>query len=199
MLINVQNDMAAAELIKAELESIKCDSSPKTKLAEDEVWMQTIVNNVNVMTDVIATYPTIISKHLSGRGVYLSGPITGIEDRNEKTFNAIAFLLRVFGASDVFNPVNRINKDASYEDAMTACLQQLTKADWTKNERHEYDILVSLPGWTKSKGATIERFCARACGIKVYDFFEMLNLLKEDVENVEKLSELLWGDGNDES
>lgn len=199
MLINIRNDMAAAELIKAELESIKRDSSPKTKLAEDEVRMQIIVNNVNVMTDVIATYPTIISKHLSGRGVYLSGPITGIEDRNEKTFNAVAFLLRVFGASDVFNPVNRINKDVSYEDAMTACLQQLTKADWTRNERHKYDILVSLPGWTTSKGATIERLCACACGVKVYDFFELFDLLKEDVENVEKLSELLWGDDKNES
>lgn len=199
MLINIRNDMAAIELIKAELESIKRDSSPKTKLAEDEVRMQTIVNNVNVITDVIATYPTIISKHLSGRGVYLSGPITGTEDRNEKTFNAVAFLLRVFGASDVFNPVNRINKDASYEDAMTACLQQLTKADWTRNDRHEYGILVSLPGWTKSKGATLERFCARACGLKVYDFFELLDLLKEDVENVSELSGLLWGDGKNES
>ena len=199
MLINVRNDMAAAELIKAELESIKRDSNPKTKLAEDEIHMQAIVNNVNVMADTIATYPTIISKHLSGRGVYLSGPITDIEDRNEKTFSAIAFLLKIFGASDVFNPVSRINKDAPYEDAMTACLQVLTKADWTRNERHEYDILVSIPGWTKSKGATIERLCARACGIKVYDFFELLNLLKEDVENVEKLSELLWGDGNDEN
>ncbi|WP_315573889.1 DUF4406 domain-containing protein [Lancefieldella rimae] len=199
MLINVRNDMAAAELIKAELESIKRDSNPETKLAEDEIHMQAIVNNVNVVANVIKTYPTIISKHLSGRGVYLSGPITGIEDRNEKTFNAIAFLLRVFGASDVFNPVNRINKGASYEDAMTACLQQLTKADWTINDRHEYSILVSLPGWTKSKGATIERFCARACDIKVYDFFELLDLLKEDVENVEKLSELLWGDDKSES
>lgn len=199
MLINVRNDMAAAELIKAELESIRCDSNPETKLAEDEIHMQAIVNNVNVMANVIKTYPTIISKHLSGRGVYLSGPITGIEDRNEKTFNAIAFLLRVFGASDVFNPVNRINKGASYEDAMTACLQQLTKADWTINDRHEYGILVSLPGWTKSKGATIERFCARACDIKIYDFFELLDLLKEDVENVRELSGLLWGDGNDES
>lgn len=199
MLINVRNDMAAAELIKAELESIRRDSNPETKLAEDEIHMQTIVNNVNIMANVIKTYPTIISKHLSGRGVYLSGPITGIEDRNEKTFNAIAFLLRVFGASDVFNPVNRINKGASYEDAMTACLQQLTKADWTINDRHEYSILVSLPGWTKSKGATIERFCARACDIKVYDFFELLDLLKEDVENVRELSGLLWGDGNDES
>lgn len=199
MLINVRNDMAAAELIKAELKSIKRDSNPETKLAEDEIHMQAIVNNVNVVANVIKTYPTIISKHLSGRGVYLSGPITGIEDRNEKTFNAIAFLLRVFGASDVFNPVNRINKGASYEDAMTACLQQLTKADWTINDRHEYSILVSLPGWTKSKGATIERFCARACDIKVYDFFELLDLLKEDVENVRELSGLLWGDGNDES
>ena len=199
MLINVRNDMAAAELIKAELESIKRDSNPKTKLTEDEIYMQAIVNNVNVMANVIETYPTIISKHLSGRGVYLSGSITGIEDRNEKAFNAVAFLLRVFGASDVFNPVSRINKDASYEDAMTACLQRLTKADWTINDRHEYSILVSLPGWTKSKGATLERLCARACGIKVYDFFELLNLLKEDVENVEELSKLLWGDGNDES
>lgn len=199
MLINIRNDMAAVELIKAELESIESDSDPWMKQTEDEVRMQAIVNNVGAMSDTIATYPTIISKYLSGRGIYLSGPITGVKDRNEKTFSAVAFLLRVFGASDVFNPVNRINKDASYEDAMTACLQQLTKADWTRNDRHEYGILVSLPGWTKSKGATIERFCARACGIKVYDFFELLNLLKEDVENVEKLSELLWGDGKNES
>ena len=200
--IQIGYGVAVARMIRDDKESWFRDlHSAETVYdqTDNEFEMSKIAGRVNALTDVIATYPTIISKHLSGKHIYLSGPVTAIEDRNANTFSAAEAVLSLFGAVYIFDPVNSVDKDVPYEDAMTTCLQELSQPDYVKDKLHKYDILVSLPGWTKSKGATIERFCARACGIKVYDFFELLDLLKKDIENIKELSELLWGDGNDES
>lgn len=90
---------------------------------------------------------------------FVSGAVSGIEDRNKSAFDAVEKWLRQEGAKVVFNPVAVIDADKSWEDAMRICLHVLTE--------NEYDVLVCLPGSTKSRGSALERVVASSIGTKI--------------------------------
>ena len=93
------------------------------------------------------------------RWYFVSGAVSGIEDRNKAAFDAVEKWLRQEGAKVVFNPVAVIDADKSWEDAMRVCLHVLTE--------NEYDALVCLPGSTKSRGSALERIVASSIGTKI--------------------------------
>lgn len=101
-----------------------------------------------------------------GKWCFVSGAVSGIEDRNKAAFDAVEKWLRKEGAKVVFNPVAVIDKDKSWEDAMRICLHVLTE--------NKYDALVSLPGWRDSKGASLERKVAETCGIPCIDYVNLV-------------------------
>lgn len=84
--------------------------------------------------------------------VYLAGPMTGIPDLNFPAFHAAAASLRASGF-EVVNPAE-INADPS--------------AGWSACMREDIAQLVTcqaialLPGFERSKGATLERHIALA-------------------------------------
>lgn len=90
---------------------------------------------------------------------FISGAVTGVEDRNKSAFDAVEKWLRKEGATGVFNPVAVIDENKSWEDAMRVCLHVLTE--------NKYDSLVCLPGSTKSRGSALERVVASSIGTKI--------------------------------
>ncbi len=87
--------------------------------------------------------------------VYISGPITGMADRNRGAFESAESALVDLG----FEPVNPLRNGLPE----TAC--------WTAHMRADIALLVTcqaivmLPGWIKSRGATLERHIADQLGI----------------------------------
>ena len=72
----------------------------------------------------------------------------------------------------VFNPATEIPSDTSYEAAMATCLQALSlRVRDGEDEPYYpmYEVMILLPGWTKSQGAQIENRVAEACGIEVVE------------------------------
>ncbi|MBQ9239456.1 MAG: DUF4406 domain-containing protein [Treponema sp.] len=107
--------------------------------------------------------------------VYVSGQISGMENRNRFAFNdAVLSVKNELGKMcEVINPIaigERIDKmfeelstetgeekTPDWHDYMRDCIRELT---------HVTHILM-LNGWEKSKGATVEKELAEKLGIKV--------------------------------
>lgn len=78
--------------------------------------------------------------------IYISGPITGLENY-EEVFGAAVDSLLAAGFEDLINPaLNKAIINATYEDYMDMSYMQIDKAD----------LLVLLPGWHNSIGARRE-------------------------------------------
>lgn len=79
--------------------------------------------------------------------VYISGPMTGVEDYNYPAFDFMAAQLREDG-HDVCNPAEFFDgaKDRTRAEYIRESIEQLL----------ECDMLVTLPGWELSDGASLE-------------------------------------------
>lgn len=88
--------------------------------------------------------------------VYISGPMTGIQDYNRGAFIEAEKLLRVKGY-DAVNPHDiKLEKGSTYEDYMKADIKALLECDY----------IYMLEGWKESKGACMEYQIAKFLGIK---------------------------------
>lgn len=109
---------------------------------------------------------------LGGKTVYLSGPVTGLARADvERSFAGARMRYVSLGARYVHDPTAHVAVDASHKQAMWACLQELLSRDHAG--RPAYDLLVSLPGWEASEGATLERQVAEAIGIPCVELGEL--------------------------
>lgn len=93
--------------------------------------------------------------------LYLAGPMSGLPDFNIPAFDEAAHQLRAAGFG-VINPadVGRGQPQAHWVWYMRRALENLAQADG----------IALLPGWEKSKGATLERTIALALGMPVLDW-----------------------------
>lgn len=103
--------------------------------------------------------------------IYLSGPMTGIENFNRAQFDAAATTLRSLGY-DVFVP----GESEEYEPT------ELAAQEVSRKKRELYlsrdidfiqeiaDVVVVLPGWEDSEGAKLEVAVAQAIGVPVFTF-----------------------------
>lgn len=87
--------------------------------------------------------------------LYLSGPMSGIEDMNYPAFDAAALRLRASGY-EVENPAEN-PPCRSWADYMRLALVQIARCD----------VIGMLPGWEKSKGARLEHHIATELGMGV--------------------------------
>ena len=90
--------------------------------------------------------------------IYIAGPITGV-DGYEESFNKAAADLEALGFEAV-NPIAPgLVEGADYKHYIDRGLRMLM----------ECDAIYMLPGWRKSKGATLESFYAMICGLEYYE------------------------------
>ena len=96
--------------------------------------------------------------------VYLAGPITGMPQRNEKSFRLATADLRARGYT-VFSPI-----EADYESGLGE------NAEWSQYMKRDMKELIkcthlyALPGWEYSKGARLEVHVAKTLGLEVIEY-----------------------------
>jgi len=90
--------------------------------------------------------------------IYVAGPMTGLPDLNYSAFAAETARLRALG-HEVVSPAE-INAGLEHE-GWAACMRRDVALMAT------CDAVQLLPGWTKSRGATIEVNLARELDIQV--------------------------------
>lgn len=90
---------------------------------------------------------------------YIAGPMTGLPDLNFPEFNKHAATLREAGFH-VENPAE-INPDptATWEDCMRVDIPRLVTCD----------AILLLPGWEKSRGASLEAHIAKNLGLQMVE------------------------------
>ena len=89
--------------------------------------------------------------------IYIAGPMTGLPDLNFPAFNRAAAILRAAGY-EAINPAE-INPDptAGWEACMRADIAELVKCDG----------VALLPGWERSRGASLEAHIAHSLGMRL--------------------------------
>lgn len=103
--------------------------------------------------------------------IYIAGPMSGLPELNFPAFNAAAALYRARGAT-VINPAE-INGGADEPAACATMTAEQYAGHWRACMRRDItelmtcDEVVMLPGWEKSRGATLERHNALALGMPV--------------------------------
>jgi Domain of unknown function (DUF4406) len=89
--------------------------------------------------------------------IYIAGPMTGLPDLNFPAFHAEAARLRALGW-EVVNPAElNLDPSALWADCMRADITALVTCKFIR----------LLPGWEKSKGATLEAHIAERLGMHV--------------------------------
>ena len=117
---------------------------------------------------------------VEGKRIFLSGPMSGRKWYNVGEFCNAHAALREAGAGFVFNPALEYLDpaphmvDATHEEYMLRCIDVLSEPDHMTLRTASFDMVVRLPGWDRSDGATVESVVAEACGIPVYDIGEVI-------------------------
>ena len=89
--------------------------------------------------------------------IYIAGPMTGYAELNFPAFHAEAKALRVAGL-EVINPAEiNVDPNMGWAACMRADIAQLVTCD----------RIHLLPGWSNSKGASLEHHIASALGLLV--------------------------------
>lgn len=107
--------------------------------------------------------------HLAPRKkkIYLSGPITGMEEQAKQLFKYYQEKVESLG-HEALNPFEfNHDHDKTWDSYMEVCLKELENAD----------VVLMLPGWRQSKGANIERLKAFDKKIPVKQSVELLQAL----------------------
>ena len=91
--------------------------------------------------------------------VYISGPMTGIENLNKEAFDAAAnfWLGSGFGVINPHNIAANLPADTS--------IRELLRADITAI-LDRADMICMLNGWEQSNGARMEYYLAKSIGLK---------------------------------
>lgn len=105
-----------------------------------------------------------MSRSTIRKAMYLSGPMTGIEDYNYPAFHAATAKLRGTGYA-VFNPAE------SYGGSQVLSFDTYMRHD-LKSILEWCDTIVVLPGWEKSPGSVLEVAVGAALGHAILAFMD---------------------------
>lgn len=99
------------------------------------------------------------------RRLYISGPVTGCDNRNLDAFQSAQRMLVDAGHMAVI-PHQIVPPSKTRDTAMLLCLHDLTAYSASYGFLAPYyDGVALLEGWEQSDGARLERAVAEACGI----------------------------------
>ncbi len=103
--------------------------------------------------------------------VYISGPMTGVEDFNCKAFQLAEARLTVAGY-EVVSPLSnqQLYNEASPEDTYKAVMQK------DLFDLLACDVIAMLPDWEQSNGARVELAAAMVCNMEVIDAITLKEL-----------------------
>ena len=113
-----------------------------------------------------------LSQAVAGRIAYLSGPISGLDPAYaSEAFASAERACRKAGAAAVFNPMDdrRQANRKGWTHAQHMCADLHAMTHHHKGDGVPDYVLVRLPGWSASRGATIEDAVAAAIGMERYD------------------------------
>lgn len=96
------------------------------------------------------------------RTIYLSGPISGMPEKNHPLFMRVAGCLRGMGHR-VYNPREFTWTEPTFP-------KRKAFAEYCAFICNEADTIVLLPGWQKSKGATTEHGLAENCSLDIIEW-----------------------------
>ena len=96
--------------------------------------------------------------------LYLSGPMSNIQDNNASEFNRVTKILREALSYHIINPLEYPNFD-TWEDNLKFDLCFITKMGVSN--------MIMLPGWELSNGARLERYTAYLLNMKVYEYKQL--------------------------
>ena len=114
---------------------------------------------------------------IRGKVVYLSGPMSGIEDLNRPAFAKAESRAYELGARFVFNPCEHwVHSDRPSEWYMRHDLHMLTCSECGDGDGIAFDVLLALPGYMMSRGARCEAFVAMMSGIEVVRYSDLLGV-----------------------
>lgn len=106
--------------------------------------------------------------------VYVAGPMTGYPEHNRPAFAAETARLRALGHR-VLSPAEKMGS-ADVEAAIARGAQHLGCDDYQRFMRDdllwivtECDAISLLPGWERSRGATVERAVAEVIGLDIWE------------------------------
>lgn len=107
--------------------------------------------------------PVLVSdSSFEGAQVYLSGAISNRDPQEVERLFGHAYRVFTDAGAHVINPLNNgLDHGATWQDHMRADIKMMMGAD----------IVVLLPGWEASRGATIEKELALSLGIAVLDLY----------------------------
>lgn len=93
--------------------------------------------------------------------IYLSGPITGVENYHLNFLKAENQVRGIFKNDEVINPMwmSNVLPNGSHEEYMNLCFALVGMAD----------KMVMLEGWQQSQGAHMEKKLAEEMGIEVLE------------------------------
>ena len=126
--------------------------------------------------------------NLTGKSVYLSGPMSGLDHNNVQGFARAHAIVRAAGAERVYDPADAWlshptdwDEQLTHEHYMLDSINTLTRHVQTIDGpfRALYDVVVLLPGWSQSAGARLEYEVARACGIRTLDLADVEDALRD--------------------
>ena len=107
----------------------------------------------------------------AGMRVFLSGPMSGVENYNAAAFAGAHAAIKLAGAECVYDPAlewlmgDDVPDEAAHEAWMRTTVHELTRPIAFGEADAYYDVCVLLDGWRESEGAQLEKVVADAAGI----------------------------------
>jgi len=120
--------------------------------------------NEEVVEEVVIEAPVEIEGPPEGmKRMYLSGPMTGIENYNHEMFDRVAAEFRMAGF-EVCSPAEFFDGDVTRErkEYMRESVKWILEAD----------TVVLLPGWQDSEGAKLEAKIATELDVTIVEYVE---------------------------
>lgn len=117
--------------------------------------------------------PIIVSDPLRFPQIYLAGSYTNPEQKGiaanvRKALSAAKQIMDRYQVLPIVPHAMFLHHSTTWEEAMERCRDIISKLD------PSHDVIIMLPGWHASKGATEERDLAISLGLKVFEYSDVI-------------------------